>query len=358
MRHFRAVLKISIIIAFLASTTLAHSQWVTQSSGTASGLYSVKAVSSSVAWTCGSNGTILRTTNGGASWSSVGDTSATYNCIDALDADRAFVAANDGGAAMYRTTDGGGNWTQVYFSPSGFINAIRMSDQNYGVALGDPVSGTWMVLRTTDGGANWERLTTEPNQLASEAGWVNSLAVVGPSFIAFGTSDHRIYRSTDAGASWTYAPTVSDDSYGLWFNDELHGVAAMGGGAYRTTDGGATWESTNLLEPLYGAAGSGTVDFWTTRADKIYRSTDRGTTWSVSHTDASAFFWHLSFVTEGNLTYGWAVGDAGKIAHFEGVITDVNEERLSPSGFLLHQNYPNPFNPKTKIVYKVGSRES
>ncbi|MBI4535043.1 MAG: hypothetical protein HY708_02105, partial [Ignavibacteriae bacterium] len=30
----------------------------------------------------------------------------------------------------------------------------------------------------------------------------------------------------------------------------------------------------------------------------------------------------------------------------------------TPNEFALHQNYPNPFNPRTKIVYRVGSRES
>ena len=37
--------------------------------------------------------------------------------------------------------------------------------------------------------------------------------------------------------------------------------------------------------------------------------------------------------------------------------TDVEQEIMTPTKFVLYQNYPNPFNPSTKIRYAVGSRE-
>ena len=58
----------------------------------------------------GDNGTILRTTNGGTTWTS--QTSGTTNCLNGV----SFTDANTGTAVgmmaqSYRTTNGGTTWT-------------------------------------------------------------------------------------------------------------------------------------------------------------------------------------------------------------------------------------------------------
>ncbi|MBN1639170.1 MAG: T9SS type A sorting domain-containing protein, partial [Ignavibacteriales bacterium] len=45
---------------------------------------------------------------------------------------------------------------------------------------------------------------------------------------------------------------------------------------------------------------------------------------------------------------GWGV-------HFNGVVTDIEDEGTIPTEFALEQNYPNPFNPTTKIEYSIAN---
>ena len=40
------------------------------------------------------------------------------------------------------------------------------------------------------------------------------------------------------------------------------------------------------------------------------------------------------------------------------LVTEVEEEQISPKDFYLSQNYPNPFNPSTTIRYAIPSANS
>ncbi|MEK9138589.1 MAG: hypothetical protein AAB393_15810, partial [Bacteroidota bacterium] len=156
--------------------------WVTQTSGITTALYSVKAVSQNVAWAGGAGGRVLRTTNNGTTWTSVGGgrigTAAVY-AVDALDANTAFATTSPSATYIFRTTNGGGTWDTVFVQAGGFIDAIKMYDANNGIALGDPVATKWTILRTTNGGATWARIATEPTQVGGEAGSNNGLATFG-----------------------------------------------------------------------------------------------------------------------------------------------------------------------------------
>jgi photosystem II stability/assembly factor-like uncharacterized protein len=357
----KAKRRTSLLMFLLLSSlpTYAQPGWTIQEVDTSLYLKSVKAVGPVVAWVCGNGGVVLRTMDGGTSWINVGGGAiggAACEAIEAVGTDTAYVCINSGSASIYRTTNGGLEWTPVALEPEGFFNAVRMMDHLNGVALGDPVGGTWVVLRTSDGGATWDHLPDEPVQVGAEYGFVNSLAIHGTSRIWFGASEHNLYRSSDAGASWSAFYNSSDDGFGIWFNDSLHGVAACSGGAYHTSDGGITWVASDLGTTLYGVAGGGSSDFWATRGETIYHSTDHGMTWSISYTDPESFFSHLSFVTEGTMQYGWAVG-GNRVAYYSGLIAGFSDqEEIGVTGFRLMQNYPNPFNPVSAIEFSIPQR--
>jgi parallel beta-helix repeat protein len=344
--------------------------WTAQTSGITNQFYSVKAVSPSVAWAAAVGGRVLRTVNGGNTWTSVGGgpigTADIYN-ITAVDGNTAFVTTTPSTVTyIFRTTNGGVQWDTVFAQSGGFIDAIHMFDATNGVAIGDPVGATWVVLKTSNGGTTWSRIATEPTAVGGEAGTQNCLAVSGPSNMWIGSSaGGRIYRTTDAGATWT-SGTVPGAVTGtrvisVWFQSPTHGIAGhyTTSGVYnaaRTTDGGATWSAITVgTGTTYNiaVASSGTMDFWMARGTDVYRSSDRGATWTQSYTGTGTFY-DVDFVTVGANTYGWGVKDNGNIVFYYGTVTGVQPQQQGiPQSFALQQNYPNPFNPTTTLRYAL-----
>jgi photosystem II stability/assembly factor-like uncharacterized protein len=309
--------------------------WSEQVSGVTSILRTVKAVSPSIAWAAGAAGVVLRTTNGGNTWSSVGGgaigtTAIIYN-VEALDATTAFVTTSPSSAFthIFRTTNAGVSWDTV-FTQTGtdpFINYIHMFNATDGIAQGDPIGGRWTIVRTSNGGASWERDTVNaPLQVGTEFGANNGMAVRGTTHIWFtpGTGN-GFYSSTNGGTTWTRTTLpAAGFTAGIDFINTQYGVVGNSGGvAARTTDGGATWNPVTIgtTGAIYGVGTAGTLDFWTTRGTTIQTSNNRGASWAQDFSNAAAgIFNHADFLTSGSNAHGWAVTSTGKIyAYFNPV---------------------------------------
>jgi len=226
-----------------------------------------------------------------------------------------------------------------------------------GYAEGDPVGGKWTILKTTDGGNTWARMATEPTQVGTEAGWNNSLHIVGTN-MWFGTNATKVYRSTDLGLTWTSGATTGTvNTYAVHYNTASVGLAA-GNAMVLSTNGGTSYSAvTNpgTAGNMNGLEGAGS-DWWSIRSgNTVYRSTGAAT-WTNAFVSGTAVFQDLDFAITGSNTCpsGWAVGNAGVIAKMTGTPTGVSTVSSEvPSSFLLKQNYPNPFNPTTNINFSL-----
>ncbi|MBF9237500.1 T9SS type A sorting domain-containing protein [Hymenobacter sp. BT683] len=198
----------------------------------------------------------------------------------ALVAVAATYPPGEAGGEILRTTNGGVSWTKVTTATQfasaqgGFCNFVHMFDANDGVALGDPTANTgyFEILRTTDGGVTWKRNSqaNSPVPLPDEFGLVRSFFARGNTIWA-GTatpedvnSPARVLKSTDRGQTWSVStPTTLLGSINrLAFKDDLNGIAynlsADNGeltsvNVIRTADGGATWSP---ITPINTATGS------------------------------------------------------------------------------------------------------
>jgi photosystem II stability/assembly factor-like uncharacterized protein len=239
--------------------------------------------------TDGTNGVVLRTTDGGAHWASVGPAGATgldFRDVEAFDADNAVaLSAGPGPAsAIYVTSDGGRHWTLGFRNgdANAFYDCAAFYDRRHGLAVSDPPDGRFRILRTDDGGHHWRVLPNAgmPAAQPGEAGFAGSgtcLVTAGPvAYLASGGgAKARVYRSPDGGYHWTSTDTAVPSSpsagiFSLAFRDPRHGVAVGGDylaptaspdAAARTADAGRSWS---------GAAGTGQ-----------YRS---GAAWRDGHT--------------------------------------------------------------------------
>ncbi|MEK9135608.1 MAG: hypothetical protein AAB393_00675 [Bacteroidota bacterium] len=341
-----------------------ETSWVRQPLGLNASLSCIKAVSQSVCWAAGGAGTVIRTTDGGATWTSVGGgalgTQDIY-AMDAIDRNLGIVTTTPATTTfIHRTTNGGATWTQVYAQSGGFINALHMFDATVGIAIGDPVSIRWTVTKTTNGGFTWTRISTEPVQIGTEGGWIGSAAFFPPGYIWFGTNSNRLYRSTDLGATWSSSTVGVTNIYSLFFTSPLIGLAA-GSGAARTSDGGATW--TPVTVPGTGNINSVTgvvvtLEFWCTKNTAIYHSPNHGTSWTNAPPNgypggAAA----ISMATIGQNVFGWALVSTAplEVLRYRRIVTDVSKmNNATPTGFVLIQNYPNPLQPDNEHLLRVA----
>jgi hypothetical protein len=210
----------SLVLGVSFSTaTPAYAQWQIERSGTTASLRGIHAVSADVAWASGTGGTLLRTLDGGQSWSScavpAGAEKLDFRSVWAWDADHAMVLSSGpaGESKLYSTHDGCRTWRLVLSNPDvdGFWDALQFDGTRFGVILGDPVQGSFTMFVTYDGGSQWTRQvnpclrTMDPKQGAFAAS--NQSLVIVPLQDAnspAGTGvNHQIWFGTSGG--WLYS---------------------------------------------------------------------------------------------------------------------------------------------------------
>jgi hypothetical protein len=162
-----------------------------QESGTTASLRGIDSVDGAVAWASGTDGTVLRTVDGGAHWEkcSVPDAdkdgaTLDFRGVQAWDAQTAIVMASGLGdkSRLYKTTDGCRTW-MLFFenrdAPNGFFDSFWLNGSR-GILLGDPVREQFAVLITENNGKTWKR---------DEHG---GLSIHGGSLAAFAASNRCI----------------------------------------------------------------------------------------------------------------------------------------------------------------------
>lgn len=331
----------------LAAALAAQGAWTPQGSGTTERFRGVSAVGARVAWASGNKGTVVRTVDGGATWSNVSPPDAAtldFRDIEAFDEHTAYILSIGAGekSRIYKTTDGGRTWTLQFRSadPRSFYDAIAFWDRNHGLAFGDPVDGRFTVIRTADGGKTWTAVPPAnlPPAIENEGAFAASgtcLVVQGSSHAWFGTggaSRARVFRSTDRGLTWSVADTpmmagnASSGIFSIAFADANHGVAV--GGDYRkerdsgdnlvsTVDGGRSWAfigATRLRSfrsAVAYAPGSKGRSLVAAGPGGTDRSDDGGATWRPIGEDG-----YHAFSFAGGRQTGWAAGEQGRLAAF------------------------------------------
>ena len=150
-------------------------QWTRQQSGTKARLRGLAVVNAKVVWASGTQGTYVRTTDGGITWKSgtvPGAADLDFRDVHAADERKAFLLSIGEGekSRIYQTADGGNTWALRFINhdPRGFLDAIAFWDADHGIAMGDPVDGRFTILTTGDGGVNWKKSPPETHAPGDE----------------------------------------------------------------------------------------------------------------------------------------------------------------------------------------------
>jgi photosystem II stability/assembly factor-like uncharacterized protein len=344
--------------------------WVPIASGTAqylSKLFFVNADTGYIAggdWT-GTTGTILRTNDGGSTWTKQ-DIPTNYSIYDIFFTDDTTGTAVGHNGTVLRTTNGGETWTSQTSGTSSMLFGVWFTDDTTGF-----IAGAWTdcLLRTTDAGATWNPQTHPkgPNGL-QEVRFANSLNGWAVGY------DSTILHTIDGGNTWTKQTDVSD--WGGGFNVQIFcidtntaWITAGRGTILHTTNGGKTWTRQA------SGQNSGNFDIYFIDADTgfvvggscnvcappeptgyIIHTIDGGETWTTQlHSDTINGFYGVYFT---DAKKGIVVGSGGIILRTtNGGIMPTLIENYSlneiSNNSLLGQNYPNPFGITTTIKYIV-----
>ena len=123
--------------------------WTTQvSSGPK--LNGISASDSSVAYAVGDNGTVQKTTNGGTNWSSqTTDSNYVLYGVDTVNATTAYAVGKSGSDGVILKTTDGTNWSTTQTISGIPLNAISVTpdDPNVAFAVGDAS----LIMKTADG---------------------------------------------------------------------------------------------------------------------------------------------------------------------------------------------------------------
>ena len=272
------------------------------------------------------SGGVWKTTDAGQTWFPISDGKIPVGSIGAIevassDPDVVYVGTGSDdirsnvsvGRGVYKSTDAGQSWIFVGLRDVGQIGAVRIHPSNpdvvYVSATGNPFKANPErgVFRTRDGGRTWEKVlfvsdSTGASDVEFQPGNPDVLYAVmwrgerKPWTIISGAREGGVYKSTDAGNSWTKLagglPTelVGKGNVAVTAANPnrvyLLYEAKPGGGLYRSEDAGATWTLVNatpaiIQRPFYYttiAADPTNADVVYVGAEGFWKSTDGGRT--------------------------------------------------------------------------------
>lgn len=289
-----ALLAVGLLPSQLAATPVEsanplfgkHLSWKLTPTGTTAQFRGLAPVSGKIAWVAGSQGTVLRTTDGGATWEAVGpaldeeDQGLEFRDVQAWSKDRAIILSIGEGtdSRVYVTDDGGESWTRTFTNeePTAFYNCIDFESPEHGFAVGDPIDSKFRLIETTDSGATWSIVDPAgmPDALEGEFGFAASgtclSTAAGRWYLASGGVDPgRIFHSDD-GHEWTATNSAlaggpAGGVFSVQFRDAKHGLAVGGdfedpagnqNNAAWSADGGATWKPSKKFPGGYRSGAS------------------------------------------------------------------------------------------------------
>lgn len=226
----------------------------------------------------GNNGQIYTSWDSGVTWIPRG-IARNWRGV-ASSADGTKLVASIWGSTIYTSWDSGatwiprgiaGNWTNVASSADG----TRMLACN---------ASTHRIYMSSDAGATWTTSTVPVlnwTSVASSADGTKLVAAVGGG---------KIYTSADSGTSWT-----AHGSNGTWFSiassaDGIKLVAAdFGGRIYTSSDSGVSWTAheSNRNWSSIASSADGTKLIACASGGQIYTSSNSGVSWTARESNRS-----------------------------------------------------------------------
>ena len=108
--------------------------------------FGVHFIDAASGWVVGAAGTIIKTADGGQTWTKQEAEFDELRSVFAFNAQIAWIAGDQG--AIYATKDGGTTWVRQISPTTEKLNGILFSNENEGWAAGEKASAIWQESKT------------------------------------------------------------------------------------------------------------------------------------------------------------------------------------------------------------------
>jgi photosystem II stability/assembly factor-like uncharacterized protein len=318
--NWQGMRRLLLILGLLSVTSgSTYAQWDVENSGSTADLRGIDSVGGGVAWASGTNGTVLRTEDGGYLWQNCtippGAGHLDFRGIQAFDANTAIVMSSGKGdlSRLYKTTDGCQTWKLVFTNPDkdGFWDALLLNrfDKD-GDLLGDPVNGRFALWETADKGDTWTRTEARGlDALKDEGAFAASNSALflderfAIGFVTGGETGARVFVAENmgfiartlpmrSGSQSTGEFSIDDRDWRCWVavGGDYTKPHDSAGTAVYTHNGGKTWHAAQTPPHGFRSAVAYDADArtWiTVGPNGTDISTDDGRNWRALHPEAS-----------------------------------------------------------------------
>ncbi len=362
-------LLISIFVNLLSTMAFSQVYWLDHPSPVEKRLFRAQFVDSAYGWVVGDSGTIINTTNSGATWiaQNSGVVGADLKDLSFTSRTNGWVISFDSTykSFLLKTTNSGAVWSKIYFpDTTTILKTVCFINETTGFVSG--FSG--YIYRTTNAGINWSNSyidTTSCLYLFPKDDIVFINALTG--FACGGVLDLQgiFVKTTNGGDSWFSMCVAAEPLHEI--RDLGNGRIAVMGGDYDlgsilavSSDGGNNWvyEQTGCFGNAEGFAFRTPSEVWAAlnfagRFAVNLDSMKPGSRWECVDSPGQVEVNDVEFL---NPQLGFAFGDRGKIFKYNSSVIGVSSTGNNvPMESELLQNYPNPFNPETMIEYFLSS---
>src|SRR6266487_3966289 len=189
---------LAFFLVFFSSLSV-FGQWSPVSSGTTNNLNGAYLLGSGTGFVVGDAGTILKTTDAGATWAPLtSGTTTTLHGVYFFDSDDGVAVGEQG--LILRTTDGGAAWQSVASGVEDSLRAVSFSGAN-GICGGDSQT----ILYSADSGASWQI-----GQTGFFGGGFPGAQMLNAA-VGFVAGQNSIFQpsvgaTADGGVSWAFQP--------------------------------------------------------------------------------------------------------------------------------------------------------
>jgi len=237
------------MILLIGGSSYAQSGWFWQNPlPQGNTLYDVEFIGNGIAIACGDAGTILRTTNSGATWNVINnDSGVVSKSVDFFNSNTGWIISTYNGAAkVKKTIDGGFSWNEMAIIGGADAYNIEFVSLDTGYASVRGSTGSY-VFKTTNSGSNWNSVFYNSGSYSYSTCFLNNST-------GFVCGTFGITKTTNGGINWVYKygspepPSPQYTTKNMHFFDANTGIAVGQYSVYPSPSFGRTLKTTNSGE--------------------------------------------------------------------------------------------------------------